>query len=228
MPIRLNLLAEQHAAEDARRRDPVKRATWIGGFVVSLVAGRVVILQAKSFAAGSSLAAEQGRLKSLEKSSHNAAASLKRTADIERRLGALQALATNRFLWAGTLDSLQRVMVDNVQVMRIRADQNYSVVTRRLTDKDLEKNPKARPPECAQERITLLIEARDFANPADLNYNKFISAVSGADGFKGSLAKTDGITLKDRLPSQPDPSDPRRRFILFSIECRYPEKQRTL
>ena len=29
MPIRLNLLAEAQAAEDLRRRDPVKRALWL-------------------------------------------------------------------------------------------------------------------------------------------------------------------------------------------------------
>jgi len=37
MPIRLNLLAEAQAAEEARRRDPVKRAIWIGALLVSVV-----------------------------------------------------------------------------------------------------------------------------------------------------------------------------------------------
>ena len=38
MPIRINLLAEQLEAEEARRRDPIKRALWMGGsFFVTLV-----------------------------------------------------------------------------------------------------------------------------------------------------------------------------------------------
>jgi hypothetical protein len=33
MPLRLNLLAETQALEDMRRRDPVKRAIWVGVFL---------------------------------------------------------------------------------------------------------------------------------------------------------------------------------------------------
>jgi len=36
MPIRINLLAEALAEEDLRRRDPVKRAIFIGAFLVAL------------------------------------------------------------------------------------------------------------------------------------------------------------------------------------------------
>ena len=39
MPIRLNLLAEAQAAEELRRKDPVKRAILAGvGFVIAMVA----------------------------------------------------------------------------------------------------------------------------------------------------------------------------------------------
>ena len=36
MPIRINLLAEEQYLVEMRRRDPVKRAAWLGGFVVFL------------------------------------------------------------------------------------------------------------------------------------------------------------------------------------------------
>ena len=36
MPIRINLLAESLAEEDSRRRDPVKRAIYIGALLVVL------------------------------------------------------------------------------------------------------------------------------------------------------------------------------------------------
>ena len=37
MPIRLNLLAEAQAAEEMRRRDPVKRALWVAALIVALM-----------------------------------------------------------------------------------------------------------------------------------------------------------------------------------------------
>ncbi len=39
MPIRLNLLAEAQAAEEMRRRDPVKRALWLAGLIIAADAG---------------------------------------------------------------------------------------------------------------------------------------------------------------------------------------------
>lgn len=232
MPIRLNLLAEQFSAEEARRRDPVKRATWIAGFIVSLLLLWGGYLQSRIFFAGRSLAAEKTKLASLEKGSGAAAKNLKRTKDIENRLAAINAFATNRFLWASTLNALQHVMVDNVSVVKIKGDQDFANEQLKPTKKELDAGmakgvaPKTR--EVARERITLTIEARDFANPADLNYNQFISRIADADLFKSALEGADGITLKDRLPRQSLPSDPGRQFIPFSIECRFPERKRQL
>jgi len=228
MPIRINLLAEQQSAEEARRRDPVKLAVWGAGFVASLVVLWALVLQVKIFSVKSSMKAEEAALKKLEKDAGAVAANLKRSAEVERRLAALQSLATNRFLWGPTLNTLQNVMAEKIQMTRFRVDQGYSVVAGRLSEKERERNPKAKAPEVAVERILVTIDAKDFANPADLNYNKFISEVGTAPEFQRLLEKSDGITLKGRQPSQPDPTDSRRHFMLFSIECKYPEKQRTL
>jgi len=228
MPIRINLLAEIQAAEDASRRDPAKRAAWIGGFVIALVLVWAVCLQFKVYAVKSELAVENARLAKLDTGAKAAAANLTRTGDVERRIAALQTLATNRVLWAPTLNALQNVLVDNIQLTRFKCDQNYSLVNKKPTERELQKNPKAKPIDAAVERVLMTIEAKDFANPTDLNYNRFISEIAAAELFKRSLDKNDGIALKDRTPPQPDPTDARRRFILFSIECKYPEKSRTL
>ena len=55
MPIRINLLAEAQAAEEMRRRDPVKRAVWIAGALVLVVAAWVVFLQVKIMKASGQL-----------------------------------------------------------------------------------------------------------------------------------------------------------------------------
>ena len=223
MPISINLLAEQQAAEDLRRRDPVKRAIWIGGFVVALVAVWIGFLQVKIFHAHSVLAGVQDKVKEMEQTTAVVAGNLKKTGDIERKLAALQTLAKSRFLWANTLNSLQNTMIDNVQVVRLRGEQTYSLGTAKVgADPKTAKTPGAR------ERIIFTVEAKDFANPAELNHNKFISEISAAKTFKDALPKTGGVRLKDRLPPQPDPADPSRNFILFSVECRYPEKERIL
>src|SRR5687768_527435 len=55
MPIRINLLAEAKLAEEQRRKDPVKRATFAAAFLVSLVVLWTTTLQFKIIAAGSDL-----------------------------------------------------------------------------------------------------------------------------------------------------------------------------
>jgi hypothetical protein len=232
MPIRINLLAEQFSAEAARRCDPVKRAMWIAGFIVSLMLLGGGYLQTRIFLAGRSYGAEKAKLKNLEKGSSAAAKNLNRTKEIETRLGAVNAFATNRFLWASTLNALQYVLVDNISVVKIKGDQDFGIEQVKPTKKELDAGvakgvaPKTR--EMARERITLTVEARDYADPADLNYNQFISRLAGAELFQRELEGTEGITLKDRLPRQSLPNNPGRQFIPFSIECRFPERKRQL
>jgi hypothetical protein len=48
MPIRLNLLAEAQAAEEARRKDPVKRVIWIGVLLMSVLMAWSLSLQFKN------------------------------------------------------------------------------------------------------------------------------------------------------------------------------------
>ena len=45
MPIRINLLAEAQAAEEMRRKDPVKRGLWVAGFLVLVFALWIVKIQ---------------------------------------------------------------------------------------------------------------------------------------------------------------------------------------
>ena len=51
MPIRINLLAEAHAAEELRRKDPVKRGIYGAVVVVSCVLIWALTLQLKIMAA---------------------------------------------------------------------------------------------------------------------------------------------------------------------------------
>ena len=66
MPIRLNLLAEQQAAEDLRRRDPVKRAIWVAGLIVGVMVIWSGRLQIKLMGAMSEVNRYESEWKKLE------------------------------------------------------------------------------------------------------------------------------------------------------------------
>ena len=72
MPIRINLLAEQLAAEEARRRDPVKRAFWAGGALVAVVIVWIISLQLRLVSAKAELSRYESKLAALEENSKEA------------------------------------------------------------------------------------------------------------------------------------------------------------
>jgi hypothetical protein len=119
MPIRINLLAEQQAAEEARRRDPVKRAIWAGGAVVGLMLLWVIYLQLKISGARSELAAQENNWKNVERTYLQVSNSFRETGTIRKRLASLQSYSTNRFLWAHPLNALQYVADEKVRVVSL-------------------------------------------------------------------------------------------------------------
>jgi len=64
MPIRVNLLAEAQAAEDLRRRDPVKRAIYIGTFLFVLALAWWSSLQLEAMRAKKDLSLVQTEIRS--------------------------------------------------------------------------------------------------------------------------------------------------------------------
>ena len=129
MPIRINLLAEQQAADDLRRRDPVKRAAWLGGFIVSVMAIWSGYLQVRLMAATSEADRYESEWRKLEAAYKKVTANMEAAAEAERKWAALQTLATNRFLWANPLNALQFVMatVDEVQITSLKTSQTYAI-----------------------------------------------------------------------------------------------------
>src|SRR5882724_821022 len=128
MPIRINLLAEQQEADELRRRDPVKRATWVGGFLVGVLAVWSGYLQVRLMAATSEVNRYASEWKKLESDYKKVSANMEAAAEAESKWAALQALATNRFLWANPLNALQFVMVtvDEVQITALKTAQSYA------------------------------------------------------------------------------------------------------
>jgi hypothetical protein len=126
MPIHINLLAEQQAAEESRRRDPIKRAIFGGSVLTLLVVAWMGITQLKVRAARSELATCNLRLKNLEESTKQARATQIAALDSESRLKALDHYTANRFFWGTFLDELQHSAVDHVRLTEILANQKYA------------------------------------------------------------------------------------------------------
>ena len=76
MPIRINLLAEAQAAEDLRRRDPVKRSIYVAVCFVVMVLVWISSLQVKIMADNSRLGKflEQSRLNGRTNEYHKSSA----------------------------------------------------------------------------------------------------------------------------------------------------------
>src|SRR2546425_1570668 len=120
MPIRINLLAEAQAAEELRRKDPVKRAILAGSLLVVLVLFWISSLQIKIITAKSGLKDLQLKWNSIDKSYQEAVESKRKSIEVDGKLAALQQLKTNRFLWGTCLNAFQQTLsgADDVQVVR--------------------------------------------------------------------------------------------------------------
>src|SRR5215831_16244848 len=107
MPIRINLLAEAQALEDLRRRDPVKRAIWGGGALVSLLLIYCIWLQVGAMRVKAEVNGLQARITDKDKDYKRVLEDQVKLADVNRKLAKLTQLSTNRFLNGSVLDALQ-------------------------------------------------------------------------------------------------------------------------
>jgi hypothetical protein len=227
MPIRLNLLAEAQAEEVARRRDPVKRAIWIAALLVVLLLVWSSSLQLKTIFLASDVSRLQGRISSHTNEYQGVLENQNKARDIRGKLDALRRLSAARLLNGTLLNALQQPSADQVQLLRLRVEQLYTVVegTKTRTNED-KVVIKGRPP-TATENILLTLEGADTsANPAlSDQVNKYKEAVAANPYFKEMLVKPNGIILKNVSPPQVVASIG-KRGVIFKLECHYPEVTR--
>ena len=126
MPIRINLLAEQQAAEEARRKDPVKRAIWIGSALVFLTIVWTILMFMEVKAKRSELANVEADFRKIDESARNFRNKQAEVGDIERRISSLERYSTNRVLWASTLDAFQKVTMENIKFRSLATGQRYT------------------------------------------------------------------------------------------------------
>ncbi len=221
MPIRLNLLAEEQHLAEMRRRDPVKRAAWLGGFLVSLMLLWWGWLIFSEHNAKTAMAGHEASFKRIESKAKETADQIKKAGDIERNIHSLNRMVTNRVLWSACMNALQECALDQVQVTRIRVEQSYNVQAAVLSKERGKSKPAA-----STERIVLVIVARDYGRAEDESSTKFKDKIKDHPWFKQYLAKENPISFKGFSNPTPDKDDPSRVFVSFTMECAFAEQVR--
>ena len=224
MPIRINLLAEAQAAEEARLRDPVKRGIWVGGFLIFLVGLYIFKLWADILISNNAFKQMEARWTGptgLSGKSGVVTTNQAKIASIERRMAELERLSTNRYYWGTLLNTLQQTVVDDIQITTLRGSQEY-FVTNAIPPKTVDGKTEPRVPATSAERITITIEGRDW-NYSQQSYEKYRQGLSTNEYFS-RLSNGRGFRLGNTLGSPlPDPVNPARSYLLFNLECRFQE-----
>ena len=224
MPIRLNLLAEAQAAEEQRRRDPVKRAIWIAALLIALMLGWASSLQFKAFWAKKELSKVVSRMSACTNEYRKVIDEKAKIADINRRLVALHSLATNRFLNGNLMNALQQTVMDDIQLSILKVEQNYTLVE---ATKPRTNNTAVIPgkPATTTERIVITLEGADSSPSAGEQVTKFKELLSKHAYFQSILSQTNQVSLKSLSAPTPQP-ETGRMMVLFSLESRLPPKTR--
>jgi hypothetical protein len=221
MPIRINFLAEQQAAEDLKRRDPVKRVAWIASALVATLVLWSAFSQARLMAASSAVRDVEARFAQIRAQYQLVRTNHMVLVDAESKLAALDRLAAERFLWAVPLHTLQYTMVEDVELTRIRGDQTFTLsgATPSVTNSSGVVRGKTA---SAREQIVLRLEGRDYsANPV-ANIRLYQEALTNQAYFRTAFSKAELVGLS---PVQPEPGSS-RQFVTFTIECQYPDRVR--
>jgi hypothetical protein len=225
MPIRLNLLAEAQAAEEMRRKDPVKRATFFGGLCLLAVAGVSIIIQSQILATKSRAQGFQERISGITNEYAVVVQDRARWEQFELHQRGLDILASERFLYGTFLNSLQAAYVEGVQMIHIRTDHDYAF-TDEVRSKPTPGNPaKVTKPAVSTESVSIVLEARDIsANPGE-QVTRYKEKLSELEYIVTLLGTNNQMRLVNRSPPQLQP-DTSRLGVQFTLESRVPDKIR--
>ena len=219
MAIRINLLAEAQVAEETRRKNPVKLAIWIGSFLVAVMLIFILKLQLDIVFSKKTYNSIEQSWKENNDKYKEVTNNIAKTVEIDRKLEALDRLATNRFYWAPVLNALQQTMIGDIQLIRETGEQQYSKEAPKTSG-------KVTIPGDTVEKISLYIDAKDF-NPNAQNYDKFKETLSTSVFFANLLGPRNAFILDGTLSAPTvDPTDPSKQFVVFKLASHFVEVKR--
>jgi cell division protein FtsB len=224
MPIQINFLAEQQAQEEARRRDPVKRATWVAAVWIGLLLMWGGYLQIQLWGVNGHRRSHEAKFDQIKARHHLAQTNLATVHESQRRLNALKELASERLLWANCLDALQFATLNGVQLTQLRGSQAYTI-TPSTPPKTNDTGAILTPgkPAVSRERTVITIEATDSGTPPGEQITAFQDTLRKHPFFRANLGE---IRLIGRSPVQADLAQGTRPFVKFELECVFAEQDR--
>lgn len=224
MPIRLNLLAEAQAAEEQRRKDPVKRAIWVGVLLTALALAWASSLQLKALVSNSAISTIAAKMNACTNDYKVVVEMQKKNGEMTQKLTALHTLTTNRFLNGTLLNALQKTTVDNVQFVHLKLNQSYL-----LAEETKPKTNGSRvipgSPAKITEKLVLTLDGSDSSpNPGE-QVARMKDTISTSSYFQENLDQTNPILWKNSSSPQIS-ADTGKAVVTFTLECRYFEKTR--
>lgn len=226
MPIRINLLAEALAAEEMRRRDPVKRAVYVAVCLVVMVLVWMSSLQVKIIADKSRLSNLEARLNSHTNAYTKILENKKTLEDVHNKLAALNKMASDRFLQGPLLDAPMHATVDGIQLLHLRTDHQFENAPEIKPVVEHGRTVTPGRAAGAVEHVKLILDAKDISsNPGNEQINKFKQTLADTAYFKTQQISTNNILLKNLSAPQYD-NESGKSYVLFSLECLYPDKSR--
>ena len=218
MPIRINLLAEAIAAEELRKRDPVKRAAFAGVLLVALSLVWYSSTWLTYMVDKENLNHVQADIDSHTNDYVHVQENIKKIADAQKRLDALEQLNSTRFLQGDLMNALQLTYVSNVKLFHLHVDQSYTA-SAAVAAKTNSFGVVAGRPAAVTEHVVVQIDARDFSpNPGD-QVNHFKDALAQQAYFKAACDPANGVRLLNLSSLQTDADS--KPCVTFSLECRF-------
>ncbi len=215
MPIKINLLAEEQATEELRRKDPVKRAIIVAVALMVLMLIWVGVNWISLRGVNQKFADVNAAVDGLKKAKEDAEGNQKKIRDNQYKIDMLKKMSVARPLWAPVFDTLQRSTLDEVQVLRIKADQIYQVTPAFVPPRGSTLKPK---PAVSKQIITMTIEAQDNSEKLD-SYNRLRETLAVA--LKDHLGTNGTVSLKTL--NQARENEQGKKYLTFSLECGFTE-----
>ncbi len=226
MPIKLNLLAEVQSAEEIRRKDPLRYAIYCSAGVILVVLLWVCMNQMFISGKNKELSGLNSSWERMKPQYNLIQSNLAYLNDLHQQLNQLTNYVTNRFLWANVLNALQQCITNvskNVQFTRFRTDHSFQVTQPSL---EVKEGKKIVVPGLSVEKIKFLIEAKDYGKEEEDNVVRLREAIAEFPFFKERLDRARGVRLESLSPRINDPENPERSYVVFTIECEFPDKTR--
>lgn len=217
MPIRINLLAEEHDNRGQKFRDPQFLAYAVAGticFLVTIYSLSVFLgkqeLVSELTQKNAGWAANEKRYKELE-------SMLNDSIDMDRKIQSLQRYATNRFLWGSVLEDFQNTTLNNIYISSLQGKQEMVF--------EAQKNQgNTVIPAQVIERTKLIVKGFDSSPNRQLSINSYTRNLVDAGQMSQLISSPGQMELKEVGLRRQDPIDSSISYVDFTLICNFNQK----